>query len=32
VANFFKDKVPHHREVVNYFCELRGVPVPKVEK
>jgi hydroxymethylglutaryl-CoA reductase len=32
VANFFKDKVPHHREVVNYFCALRGVPVPKVEK
>jgi hydroxymethylglutaryl-CoA reductase len=32
IANHFKDKVPHHREVVNYFCELRGVPVPKVEK
>ena len=32
VANYFKDKVPHHREVVNYFCELRGVPIPKVEK
>ena len=30
VANYFKDKVPHHREVVNYFCELRGIPVPKV--
>jgi hydroxymethylglutaryl-CoA reductase len=30
IANHFKDKVPHHREVVNYFCELRGVPVPKV--
>ncbi|MGB1620927.1 MAG: hydroxymethylglutaryl-CoA reductase, degradative, partial [Schleiferiaceae bacterium] len=30
VANYFKDKVPHHREVVNYFCNLRGVPVPKV--
>src|SRR5210317_289355 len=30
IANYFKDKVPHHREVVNYFCELRGVPVPKV--
>ena len=25
IANHFKDKVPHHREVVNYFCELRGV-------
>src|SRR6056300_1159263 len=32
IANYFKDKVPHHREVVNYFCELRGVPVPKVGK
>ena len=30
IANYFKDKVPHHREVVNYFCELRGVPEPKV--
>lgn len=30
IANYFKDKVPHHREVVNYFCELRRVPVPKV--
>ena len=30
IATYFKDKVPHHREVVNYFCELRGVPVPKV--
>ena len=30
VADYFKDKVPHHREVVNYFCELRGIPVPKV--
>ena len=30
VANYFKDKVPHHREVVNYFCNLRGVPAPKV--
>ena len=30
IANYFKDKVPHHRAVVNYFCELRGVPVPKV--
>ena len=30
IANYFRDKVPHHREVVNYFCELRGVPVPKV--
>ena len=30
IAEYFKDKVPHHREVVNYFCNLRGVPVPKV--
>ncbi|MEY2970848.1 MAG: hypothetical protein RLZZ599_1221 [Bacteroidota bacterium] len=32
IANHFKDKVPHHREVVNYFCQFRGIPVPKVEK
>jgi hydroxymethylglutaryl-CoA reductase len=30
IAEYFKDKVPHHREVVNYFCNLRGVPIPKV--
>lgn len=30
IVEFFKDKVPHHREVVNYFCNLRGIPVPKV--
>jgi len=32
VAAYFKDKVPHHREVVNYFCNLRGIPAPKVEQ
>lgn len=32
IAAYFKDKVPHHREVVNYFCNLRGIPAPKVEK
>ena len=31
VAEYFKDKVPHHRDVVNYFCTLRGIPVPKVK-
>lgn len=29
VAKFFKDKVPHHRDVVNKFCELRGISSPK---
>ena len=28
VAAFFKDKVPHHKDVVNKFCELRGVKSP----
>lgn len=32
ITNYFKDKVPHHREVVNYFCNLRGIPAPQVEK
>ena len=32
IAAHFADKVPHHREVVNYFCNLRGIPAPKVEK
>lgn len=32
IAAHFSDKVPHHREVVNYFCNLRGIPAPKVEK
>jgi hydroxymethylglutaryl-CoA reductase len=30
IVGHFKDKVPHHRDVVNYFCTLRGVPAPKV--
>jgi hydroxymethylglutaryl-CoA reductase len=32
IAEFFKDKVPHHREVVNHFCTVRGVPIPTVKK
>ena len=32
IAAFFKDKVPHHREVVNHFCNVRGVPIPTVKK
>ena len=32
IAAYFKDKVPHHREVVNYFTNLRGIPTPEVEK
>jgi hydroxymethylglutaryl-CoA reductase len=28
IVKFFKDKVPHHREVVNKFCELRGIKDP----
>ena len=32
IAAFFKDKVPHHREVVNHFCAVRGVPIPTVKK
>ncbi len=30
ITEHFKDKVPHHREVVNYFCTLRGQPIPKL--
>jgi hydroxymethylglutaryl-CoA reductase len=30
ITKYFKDKVPHHREVVNYFCTLRGQPIPKL--
>jgi len=30
INEYFKDKVPHHREVVNYFCTLRGLPIPKL--
>lgn len=25
IVKFFTDKVPHHRDVVNKFCELRGI-------
>jgi len=25
IVTFFTDKVPHHRDVVNKFCELRGI-------
>lgn len=32
IAAFFKDKVPHHIEVVNHFCAVRGVPIPTVKK
>ena len=32
IAAFFKDKVPHHREVVNHFCAVRGMPIPTVKK
>jgi hydroxymethylglutaryl-CoA reductase len=32
ITAFFKDKVPHHREVVNHFCIVRGVPIPTVKK
>jgi hydroxymethylglutaryl-CoA reductase len=28
VAKFFQDKVPHHKDVVNKFCELRGIKSP----
>ncbi len=28
VAKYFKDKVPHHKDVVNKFCELRGIKSP----
>lgn len=31
IAEFFKDKVPHHREVVKYFCNLRGIPMSHVK-
>lgn len=25
IVKFFTDKVPHHRDVVNKFCEMRGI-------
>jgi hydroxymethylglutaryl-CoA reductase len=28
VKNFFQDKVPHHSDVVQKFCELRGIKSP----
>ena len=28
IVKFFKDKVPHHRDVINKFCELRGIKDP----
>ena len=30
VVEFFKDKVVSHSAAVNKFCELRGIPAPKV--
>ena len=30
IVNFFKDKVVSHSAAVNKFCELRGIPAPKV--
>jgi len=32
ITDFFKTHVPHHRDVVNKFCELRGIPTPAVEQ
>lgn len=31
-THFFKDKVPHHADVVAAFCAHRGIPVPAVTK
>lgn len=28
MVRYFTDKVPHHREVVNKFCEMRGIISP----
>jgi hydroxymethylglutaryl-CoA reductase len=28
MVRYFTDKVPHHREVVNKFCEMRGISSP----
>ncbi len=28
IVAFFADKVPHHAEVINKFCELRGIKNP----
>ena len=30
IVNFFKDKVVSHSAAVNKFCELRGIPTPRV--
>lgn len=32
IVDFFKTHVPHHRDVVNKFCEVRGIPVPEVKQ
>ncbi len=31
-TNYFKDKVVAHKDVVNYFCELRGIESPEEVK
>lgn len=31
IQKFFHDKVPHHKDVVNKFCEMRGIPVPTAD-
>lgn len=31
VVAHFKDKVPHHRDVVEFFCAMRGIPVPQAK-
>jgi hydroxymethylglutaryl-CoA reductase len=28
MVRYFTDKVPHHREVVNKFCDMRGIKSP----
>lgn len=28
IVRFFTDKVPHHKDVVNKFCEMRGITNP----
>jgi hypothetical protein len=25
MVRYFTDKVPHHKDVVNRFCEMRGI-------
>jgi len=29
MVSFFADKIPHHAEVINKFCEIRGIENPK---